>query len=92
MKMFDGIHKFSINTIFGIFQIKVIDSLEHPNVVLEQITETIIKPKIPIKNGMYFNDRRFPNRISAYKYMYNLEQHALNELSDIMKKVVKNDV
>ena len=91
MKMFDGVNKYSINTIFGIFQINIIKDLEEPNVVLEQITETIIKPTIPIKNGRYFNNCRFKNRVSAYKYMNNIEKNALAELSEIMKKVVKNE-
>lgn len=84
MRKFDGLHPNSINTIFGIFQINVAEEIEYPNIVIQQVTETLIMPKIQIKGSKYFNDRRFKSNEDAYAFMYNLEQSAIKELGQIL--------
>lgn len=90
MKMFDGIHKYTVNTVFGIFQIIKDEKLEQPyNITIKQITETLIKPKINIKNTLEFDGRVFQSRVRAYMFLSNLEKKAIQDINNIMNEVVK---
>lgn len=66
MKRFDGIHKYSYNTIFGIF---TFDYVSATDVVINQVTQTLIQPS---KLNL-LPQRRFDSRAKAYHWLKLLE-------------------
>ena len=87
MKMFDSINKMTVITIFGLFQLNRHPDLPFPNVVINQISDTLVKPKNNHPNAEFFDNRRFKCRVDAYVFLRDLEDIAIKEINKLMSEI-----
>lgn len=89
MKKFDGINKYSYETIFGIINIVPLE-LEHSRTdysykyVVQPITTTCINYPVSWTRPN-IGGRIFQNRSLAYQYIKSLEQQVIPKIGDLLK-------
>lgn len=89
MKKFDGIYKYSYNSIFGIWQIIPYITNESDICGMFQI-KAITQNRIAYPSLWYsgiVGGRIFKRRIDAYQYMKKLECDVMKELNELFVEV-----